>query len=335
MSFIWPSMLVTLIVVPAAVGLYIVQRRRARKRSGMYGGFGAVTNTDQQGTGPTRRVSWTLLFAGLAILTIAMARPQTTVTLPRLEGTVVLTFDVSGSMAADDAQPSRMEAAKNLARDLVDRQPPGVAIGIVTFSDSGFTIQAPTHDRDAILAAINRISPQRGTSLANGILNALNTIETARQPEVQYYSNLTPAPTPSPTPMPAGQYSSASIVMFSDGENNERPDPVTAAQAAADRGVRIYTVGVGTAAGAIVNANGFTVRTRLDEAMLRQLAETTGGAYFNAPAEKDWMQIYNNLDSSLFLHAEKTEITALLAGAGIVFLVVGSILSLLGFGRVP
>jgi Ca-activated chloride channel family protein len=335
MSFLWPSMLLSLIVVPAAVGIYILQRRRARRASALYGGFG----TAQQGSGksrpPARHLPWILLFCGLAVFSVAMARPQATLRLPRLEGTVVLAFDVSGSMAADDAIPSRMEAAKAAARSLVEQQPDGVAIGVVTFSDTGFTVQTPTHDRDSILAAINRISPTRGTSLANGILIALNAIDSAREPAVNYYSNLTPAPTPTPTPMPPGQYSSASIVLLSDGENNERPDPSLAAQAAADRGVRIYTIGVGTAEGAILHVEGLTVRSRLEAPLLQQIADLTGGAYFEAPAAKDWAQVYNNLDPELLLKPEKTEVTAILAGVGTLFLLAGAILSLFQVGRAP
>jgi Ca-activated chloride channel family protein len=206
---------------------------------------------------------------------------------------------------------------------------------VVTFSDTGFTVQTPTHDRDSILAAINRISPTRGTSLANGILIALNAIDSAREPAANYYSNLTPVPTSTPTPMPPGQYSSASIVLLSDGENNERPDPSLAAQAAADRGVRIYAIGVGTAEGAILHVEGLTVRSRLEAPLLKQIADQTGGAYFEAPAAKDWAQVYNNLDPELLLKPEKTEVTAILAAVGTMFLLAGAILSLLQVGRAP
>ena len=123
-----------------------------------------------------RHIPPALFLAGLTILIVALARPQTVVSLPRVEGTVILAFDVSGSMAADDMKPTRMEAAKAAARDFVQRQPPSVQIGVVAFSDNGFSVQVPTNDQDAILAAINRLTPQRGTSLANGIRASLNAI---------------------------------------------------------------------------------------------------------------------------------------------------------------
>ncbi len=197
-----------------------------------------------------RHIPPALFLAGLAILLIALARPQTVVSLPRIEGTVILAFDVSGSMAADDLEPTRMEAAKVAAREFVERQPRSVQIGVVAFSDSGFAVQAPTNDQDAILAAIDRLTPQRGTSLGQGILASLNTIDADRGQAPRLYSNLTPTAATTPTPVPQGTYTSAVIVLLTDGENNAAPDPLAAAQAAADRGVRIYTVGIGSAAGA-------------------------------------------------------------------------------------
>ena len=142
----------------------------------------------------------------MSILLLALARPQTVVSLPKVEGTVILAFDVSDSMAADDLKPTRLEAAKAAARDFIEKQPIGVQIGVVAFSDNGFSVQVPTNDQTAILAAINRLEPTRGTSLATGILVSLNTIAGMNAiPTPQYYSNATPEPTPSPTPVPARQ----------------------------------------------------------------------------------------------------------------------------------
>ncbi len=150
--------------------------------------------------GARRHIPPILFLVGLSILMLALARPQTEISLPRIEGTVILAFDVSGSMAATDFQPTRMEAAKAAARDFVQHQPPSVQIGIVAFSDSGFSVQAPTNDQDAILAAINRLTPQRGTSLANGMLASLNTIASLGQQNPQFYSSLTPGRPPRQSP---------------------------------------------------------------------------------------------------------------------------------------
>jgi Ca-activated chloride channel family protein len=238
-------------------------------------------------------------------------------------------------MAADDLKPTRMEAAKTAARDFVQRQPSSVQIGVVAFSDSGFTVQVPTNDQEAILAAINRLTPQRGTSLANGILASLNTIAVGAGQAPHLYSNLSPTPTPTPTPVPKGTYTSAVIVLLTDGENNESPDPFAAAQTAADRGVRIYTVGIGSAAGTTLHINGFTVHTQLDEAMLKQISQLTDGTYYNAENEQDLRTIYDNLNPQLVIKPEKTEVTSIFAGVSILVLLIGGVFSLLWFSRLP
>ncbi|MFN2120293.1 MAG: vWA domain-containing protein, partial [Anaerolineales bacterium] len=286
MTFVWPAMLGALVLIPALIGFRLWQRTRARRQATQYGGFGAPVHSSGRSSSMWQP-GWVLMLCGLAVLAIALGRPEATVELPRLQGTVILAFDVSGSMAATDFQPTRLEAAKKAATEFVDKQPIAVEIGVVAFSDSAFTVQAPTNDREEILAAIGRLSPQLGTSLANGIVTSLNTIETNGNGPTNYYSSATPEPTPTPTPMPPGQYSSSAIVLLSDGENNQRPDPAVAAQAAADRGVRIYTIGLGTAAGSLLHVNGLTVRSHLDEQTLQQLASITGGTYYNAPTQAE------------------------------------------------
>src|SRR6266498_3854142 len=333
MSFIWPVMLVLLLLVPLFVVLYARLQQRRRRFTARYGSLGlvqAATGTAQRkGLGLPRHIPPALFLAGLTVLTIALARPQTVISLPREEGTVILAFDVSGSMAADDLKPTRMEAAKAAARDSVQRQPRTIQIGVVAFSDSGLAVQTPTNDQEAILASINRLTPARGTSLGQGILASLNTIAASTEQDPRLYSNLTP------TPVPKGTDSSSVIVLLTDGENNENPDPLAAARAAADRGVRIYTVGIGSAAGTTLHVNGFTVHTQLDEATLQQISQLTEGAYYSAENQQDLQRIYENLDLQLVIKPEKTEVTALFAGVGVLALLIGGICSLLWFGRLP
>jgi Ca-activated chloride channel family protein len=336
MTFIWPTMLLfALVLIPLLIVLYLILQRRRRRFAAKYGSLGLVQEPAGRGIGLRRHLPPILFLIGLAILLFALARPQTEISLPRIEGTVILAFDVSGSMAANDLQPTRMEAAKTAARAFVQHQPPSVQIGIIAFSDSGFSVQTPTNDQDAILAAINRLSPQRGTSLANGILVSLNTITAMGQQNTHFYSSLTPEPTPTPTEMPQGTYSSAVIVMLTDGENNENPDPLTAAQTAAKEGVRIYTVGIGSAAGTILHVNGFTVHTQLDEATLQQIAQITGGTYYNADSKDALLKIYNNLNPQLIIKPEKTEVTSIFAGASVLVLLIAGLFSLLWFSRLP
>ncbi len=335
MSFIWPAMLLLLLSVPLLVVWYIRVQRRRRQLTASYGGLWGLSGTRGREPGVQRHIAPLLFLLSLTILIVALARPQTVLSLPRTEGTVILAFDVSGSMAADDFKPTRMEAAKNAARDFVQRQPTTVQIGVVAFSEGGFAGQVPTGEREAILAAINRLSPQRGTSLGTGILVALNTIAQGSKQSPSLYSNLTPTPPLTPTPMPKGTYTNAVIVMLTDGENNAPPDPLDAAQVAVDRGVRIYTVGIGSAAGTNLHINGFTVHTQLNEPMLQQIAALTGGNYYNAENEQDLHTIYDNLSPQLVIKPEKTEVTAIFAGIGILGLLIGGTISLLWFGRLP
>jgi hypothetical protein len=222
MSFIWPTMLLLLLLIPLCVGLYVMLQQRRRRLAASYGALGLVQEATGRPLGWRRHIPPALFLAGLVLLMFALARPQAVVNLPRIEGTIILAFDVSGSMAADDLKPTRMEAAKAAAWDFVQRQPSSVQIGVVAFSDGGFAVQAPTNDQEAILATINRLTPQRGTSLGQGILASLNTIAAGAEQAPPLDSNLTPTPPATPTPVPYGTYTPAVIVLLTDGENNER-----------------------------------------------------------------------------------------------------------------
>jgi Ca-activated chloride channel family protein len=336
MTFLWLPMLLAVVLVP--IGILVARRIDDRRRRRMV----ALTGLGWAGPAPARRsapfrdrIPAVLALAAFVLFAIATARPQATVPVPRVEGTVVLTFDVSGSMAADDVKPSRMEAAKAAAKAIVDRKPPGVVVGVVAFSDSGLSIQTPTADQAAVLEAIDRLGPARGTSLGQGILASLGAIaqaETDTPPG--YYSNRSPEPTTAPAPVAPGSHDAAAIVLFSDGENNERPDPVAAAQTAADRGVRIETVGIGTAAGTTLDLDGFQVQTQLDEALLRQIADLTDGTYQPA-ADADPAAVYATLAERLVARDESIEVTALVAGAGLLLLVVAGVASMARSGRLP
>lgn len=336
MTFIWPTMLWFLLLLPLFILLYFRLQLRRRRMAANAGTLGLVQGSSGRPVGVRRHVPAMLFLAGLVVLVVALARPQAVVSLPRIQGTVILDFDVSGSMAATDIQPTRMEAAKAAAEGFVDKQPSGILIGVVAFSDSGFSVQVPTDQKEAVMAAIARLQPSRGTSLANGILISLNTLTNAgKPPETNYYSNETPQPTPTPTPVPQGTYTPAVIVLITDGENNQSPDPLQAAQTAADRGVRIYTVGIGSAAGADLTIDGFVVHTQLNQDLLQQISQVTSGTYYNAQSAQDLKKIYNSIDPQLVIKAQKMEVTSLFAGASMVFLLAGGIFSLLWFSRLP
>jgi Ca-activated chloride channel family protein len=334
LSFIWPELLFLLLLIPLAVFYYFrIQRQRQQAAASL----GFVQGAGVQKPGLHRHIPAVCFLCAWALLLAALARPQAVLSMPRIEGQVILGFDVSGSMAATDFKPTRMEAAKAAARDFVLRQPRDVQIGVVSFSDNGFVVQAPTNDQSVILASINRLAPQRGTSLGNGILTSLNMIALSNGPgpAPSFYTNLTPMPTATPTAVPQGTFSSATIVLLSDGENNQSPNPLLAAQSAAERGVRIYTIGVGSLGGANLKIEGFTVHTQLDEEMLKQIAQITNGTYYYASSEQDLQKIYDNLSPQWVVKAQKTEITSIFAGAGILILILGGVFSLLWFGRLP
>jgi Ca-activated chloride channel family protein len=335
MTFIWPAMLFSVLFIPLGIGLYVWLQRRQRRVAANFGAMGFTQSSVGRRPEARRHVSALLFLSGLAILTLALARPQAVINIPKIEGTVILAFDVSGSMAANDINPSRLEAAKVAAQDFVNRQPTSVQIGVVAFSDSGIAVQNPTNNREDILSAIERLKPQRGTSLANGIQAALKMVEMNLDAGQANETTTNPPPMPTPTPVPSGTHLPAAIVLLTDGENTTAPNPLDAAQEAANRGVRIYTIGVGSPSGADLSVNGFMVHTQLDEATLQQIAQTSGGKYFLAENEADLKTVYSDLDKQLVVKSQKTEITSILAGASIFILLVGGVFSLLWFGRIP
>jgi len=335
MSFIWPAMLLFLITVPLLGVVYLILQRRRRRLAESFAGRDYVRGSSLTGNGIRRHIPIAFLLAGLTILFTGLARPQTVVNVPKREGIVILAFDSSGSMAADDLKPTRMEAAKAAARDFVKRQPSTIQIGVVAFSESGFAVQPPTSNPEQILASINRLKPERGTSLAAGIAASLNAIAANLGIAPQFDPSITPVPSVTPTPFPEDLFKSALIVMLTDGENTAPPDPVAAAQTAADLGVQIYTIGIGSPAGTTLNINGFTVHTQLDEAALQQISDITGGLYYNAQTEQDLNAIYEKITPQFVIKEEKMEVTSVLAGASLFLLMIGGAFSLAWFGRLP
>ena len=330
MSFIWPIMLILLLFIPLWVWMYRSMQGQRQQRAASYGSLGLLQHAGQA-PGRKRHIPALLFLAGMSLLLIALARPQAVVSMPRIEGIVMLVFDVSHSMAADDVAPSRLEAAKVIARKFIEQQPSTVQIGIVAFSDGGFTIQAPSNDQAQILAAVERITPQRGTSLGQGILTALTAFD-VQAGQAQPGTTDSEA---SSVPAAAVGGGSRVIVLLSDGENNARPDPLEAAQAAADRGIHIDTVGIGTPKGSTLEIEGFKVHTQLEELVLQDIADLTGAHYYQASTEDDLRSVYDNLDLQLVIRAQYEEITAPFAGVGVLLLLTGGLLSLFWFGRFP
>jgi Ca-activated chloride channel family protein len=326
-------MLWCLILVPVLIGMYILAQRRRQRYALRYASLSLVREALGRGPGWRRHVPPALFIASLAVMLFALARPASVVTLPSQEGTVILTMDVSGSMRADDLKPNRIEAAKTAARAFVDKQPQGVKIGVVSFSDNAFVVQAPTDDKEAVLRAINRLTPQRGTAIGSGMLTSLDAIFEEANGEGAAYNSSTD-PTPTPTPLPRGQYERhrRPIVRW---ESNRGPRPMEVVEKLAARGVRVYTVGVGSVEGTVLRTQGRSIRTRLDEETLKRVAEATEGTYYNASTEQDLQAIYENLSTHLVFRKQQTEVTAFFTGVAVALSLIAGFFSLLWFNRLP
>jgi Ca-activated chloride channel family protein len=346
MTFAWPEMLWLLLLVPVLAGGYILLLRRKKKAALRYASLSLIRESLRAGQRFRRHVPPLLFLAALTLLLVAIARPTAVIMLPSQHETVILAMDVSGSMRATDVKPNRLAASQEAARAFVADQPKTTKIGVVSFAATASVVQSPTHSREDILAAIERFTLQRGTAVGSGILVSLKMIfpdvefdlrSYNPRGNVQHSAPLDPAHAPdkpAPKPVPPGSYSGAAIILLTDGQTTTGPDPIESARMAADRGVRVYTVGVGTANGEIIGAEGWSMRVRLDEESLKTIAALTRGEYFYAGNAADLQKIYQNLNTRIFLEQKETEITALFAAAAAVLAFLAGLLSMLWFNRI-
>jgi Ca-activated chloride channel family protein len=328
MTFLWPWMLLTLLFLPLCVWAYLYLLKRRQEARGDLGPLGLLRDSAGRALDRQRHLPALLALLALAFVSVALARPEMVVELPRVEGTVILAFDVSRSMAADDLEPTRMEAAKAAARAFVENQPSTVQLGVVAFGNGGLVVEPPTDDQGAVLTAIERLSPEGGTSLGQGIFAALNAITgeaIAIDPEALEAGTLPDI----------GYYPSAVVLLLTDGENTRQPDPLEIAQLAAEAGVRIYPVGIGSPEGTILQIEGYNILSRLDEMALQQIASMTNGEYYAGDDTASLLEIYRKVDLQLTIAGERTEVTAIFAGLGLLCFLAGGMLSLLWFGRMP
>lgn len=327
-------MLVLLLLVPLLAGLYLWLLRRRERAAAHLGPLGAMQNEAGRRMGLRRHTPPAFYLLGLTCVLFALARPEMPVSLPRVEGTVILAFDVSNSMLADDIEPTRIEAAREAARLFAENQPNTVQIGVVAFGNGGLVVQPPTNVQGDVLAAIDRVTPQGGTSLGQGIFTALNAI--AEEPIALREEGLDAETAPEELPaIEIGDHSSAVILMLTDGENTGGADPLDVAQLAAEAGVRVYPVGIGSEEGAVLEVDGFNVHTRLDEQALQAIAAVTNGAYYRAADAESLREIYREVDLQMTIKGEQREATSIFAGAGALFFLIGGVLAMLWFGRVP
>ncbi|MGO9963619.1 MAG: VWA domain-containing protein, partial [Acidimicrobiales bacterium] len=307
---------------------YVRSRRRRRRRSADLAAQGLVTS-DLGRRGWRVHLPFVLFLTALALLIVAFAHPMATIRTPRRVATVILAMDVSNSMAAGDVAPSRFGAAKSAASAFVREQPSSVEIGVVAFGASALIVQPPTLSHADVLRAIKSLSLGGGTSLGAGVLTSLDAIA-GKTLKVDVKS----LGKDNSGEVNIGYYGGATIVLFSDGEDTSPVDPVTIARLASTAGVRIQTIGVGTAAGTTVKIDGFTVATALDSQTLRSVAAVTNGSYHQVDNQAALADVSKSIDLRFTVFTHYTEISAVFAAAAILLLVIGALISLLWFGRV-
>lgn len=351
MRFLWPDVLWLLLGAPALVAAYFYALSR-RKAAVQYASLLLIRDAIGPGQRWRRHMPPLLFLLALLVAVVAIARPSTVFLLPSQQQTIVLAMDVSRSMLATDVEPNRITAAQAAAKSFIEELPKDIRVGIVSFAGTAAVVQTPTDNRDDLLAAIDRFQLQRATATGSGLLVSLalllpdagidlesivfdsafsrwggggSPIDRARKAERPGKKDV--------APVAPGSYTSGVIIMMSDGRRTTGPDPVQAAKMAADRGVRVYTVGFGTREGATVDSYGFSFYARLDEDALKAVAHITDAEYFYAGTAADLRAVYQKLSSKLAMERKDTEVSALFGIVAALFAFVAALLSLLWFHR--
>ncbi|MFC3682857.1 VWA domain-containing protein [Hydrogenophaga luteola] len=348
-NFLWPQFLWLLAVLPLLVLLYWWILRRRKKVALRYASLSIVREAMGRTSGWRRHVPPFLLLLAFAAMLLAAARPVATITLPSTQQTIILAMDVSGSMRATDVQPNRLVASQNAAKAFLKELPRHVKVGIVAFAGSAQVVQPVTLSREDLNAAIDKFQMQRATAIGSAIVVALSELFPGQvdlasvtygrasndpfAPQGRAIDQPQTAKKPF-EPVPPGSYGSAAIILLTDGQRTTGVDTAEAAKMAADRGVRVYTVGVGTVDGEVIGFEGWSMRVRLDEDTLKAVARDTKGEYFYAGTAENLKQVYESLSTRLTVEKKETEVSALLALAAAVLVLLSAGLSLFWFNRV-
>lgn len=342
MQFLWPLLLLALLVVPILIGIYAWSLRRRRPAGVRYSSLSLI-HAAQPGSGRLRRhLPFALFAVALAALGLALARPIAIASVPANETTIMLVIDVSGSMCSDDIAPDRLQAAEQAAASFIRGQGSSTEIGIVAFSGFAQVVQAPTNDQAALLGALQSLTTGRRTAIGSGILAAIDAIS-------EIDPSVAPAtgegrPGSEPAPVPVGDYAPDIIVALTDGASNAGPVPADAAQEAATRGIRVYTIGFGTPEGGQLDpvcatqflgrepgagfggggggfgggGGGGGFRRGIDDQALMQIADITGAKYFPAESADQLQGVFASLPTNLILKHEVVELSVgFLAFAGL------------------
>ena len=345
MNFLWPQFLWLMLALPLLVLLYLWLLRRKKKMALRYASLSIVKEAMGAGQTVRRHIPPVLFLFALAAMLLAAARPVAVVTLPSNQQTIILAMDVSGSMRATDVQPNRLVAAQNAAKAFIGELPRHVKVGIVAFAGSAQVAQLPTVNREDLVTAIDRFQLQRATATGNAIVISLATLfpdagidlqslQVGRERQRGASIDGDKKEKKEFTPVAPGSYASAAIIMLTDGQRTTGVDPLEAAKIAADRGVRVYTVGIGTVDGETIGFEGWSMRVRLDEETLKAIANKTSAEYFYAGTAQDLKKVYETLSSRLTVEKKETEVSALFAMAAAALALISAGLSLLWFNRI-
>lgn len=348
MHFLAPQFLWLLLLAPvlAAAYLAILRRKRAAVR---YASLTLVREALGSAHRYRRHIPPILFLCAMIAIVIAIARPTALITLPSEQRTIVLAIDVSLSMRANDVEPSRIAAAQEAAKAFIEEQPSDVRIGIVSFAGTALLVQAPTQNRDDLISAIDRLELQRHTAIGSGLIMALATIfpDAGIDLESMIFGAGSPysrrgvalekagkSPPKTFQAVPPGSYASAAIILLSDGRRTTGPDPLDAAKMAADRGVRVFTVGLGSSQGGTAGFDGWSIYMRFDEETLKAIAEVTKGSYFSAASATELKKVYQELNARFTMEKKETEVSALFTAVAAVLALAAAALSLLWFSRI-
>ena len=344
-TFMWPTLLWLLLALPLLVLVYVWLLKRKKKMALRFASLSIVREAMGKGPGVRRHIPPLLFLVALTAMLLAASRPFAVVVLPSQQETIMLAMDVSGSMRATDVAPSRIVAAQNAAKAFLAALPRDVKVGIVAFAGSAQVAQIPTLNREDLVSAIDRFQLQRATAIGNGIVLSLATLFPdagidlsamqfgQRQKGVSIDQPVKEAKQPF-VPVAPGSYTSAAIILLTDGQRTTGVDSMEAANMAADRGVRVYTVGIGTVTGETIGFEGWSMRVKLDEETLKAIATKTQADYFYAGTAADLKKVYETLSSRLSMEKKETEISGLLALAAAVLAIASAGLSMLWFNRI-
>jgi len=345
MHFLWPQYLWLMAALPLLILLYVWLLRRKKKMAVRYASLSIVKEAMGPGQTIRRHIPPALFLLAMAAMLVASARPVAVISLPSTQQTIILAMDVSGSMRATDVQPNRLEAAQAAAKSFLKELPRHVKVGIVAFAGSAQVAQLPTVNREDLVTAIDRFQLQRATATGNAIVISLATLfpdqgielaalQGGRDRQRGFAIDAEKKEKKEFTPVAPGSYSSAAIIMLTDGQRTTGVDPLEAAKMAAERGVRVYTVGIGTVDGETIGFEGWSMRVRLDEEALKAVANKTAAEYFYAGTADDLKKVYDTLSSKLTVEKKETEISGLLALAAAFLSLLSAGLSILWFNRI-